>query len=241
MFGTGNNLHSHCRITAGAGVMTVFGNDNVCRSHVSVGNDPEDYVDFPKPAGDIRIGNSNTFCENVMIHAPYREIENPITSIGNNCYLMANAHVAHDNILEDRVVLAAGACLAGFVRVMYKANVGIGATVHQDTTIGPYCIVGMGTPVTNDVLPFTTYVARDGQPQGSAQLNSIGLSRSGKTEDEICAVEDFYTEVYNPAIGNLASQVPEGAWYKEMFQLYDHCRRQQRRGGRAVGSILFGM
>jgi len=239
IFGVGNVMGSYCKFTASAGVATIIGDNNVFRTGVAIGGEPEDYVDKPPPKGDIRIGNENTFCENVIVHGPYRDIAAPCTQIGHQCYLMSNAHVGHDNVLEDKVVLGPNVCLAGSVHVLFKANVGLGTKVHQDVTIGQLCMVGMGTPVTRDALPFTTFVERDGLVQGSLCLNEIGLQRFGKTVDEIDALNSFYETSYDHDDESLGPQTEAGHWFRESFMAFDRHRKEQRRGGRPIGPILF--
>jgi len=239
VLGIGNELGSHCILTASIGVATVIGDNNIFRSNVAIGHDPEDYVDFPSSKGDIHIGNRNKFCENVIVHGPYYG-PSPLTKIGHECYFMSNAHIGHDNILEDKVVLGPGVSLAGAVHILFKANVGMGALVHQDTTIGQLCMVGMGTSVVRDALPFTTFVERDGTPQGSLGLNSIGLQRNGRSDEEIEALEQFYSSTYDPDREGLGPQAVEGRWFRESFMEWDRHRGQARRGGRPIGPILFG-
>lgn len=238
VLGVGNELGSYCKVTASIGVSTVIGDNNTFRTNVAIGQDPEDYVDFPVSKGDIHIGNKNKFCENVIIHGPYYG-SSPLTKIGHECYFMSNAHIGHDNILEDRVVLGPGVCLAGAVHIMFKANLGLGTMVHQDTTIGPFCMVGMGTPVVRDALPFTTFVERDGTPQGSLGLNSIGLQRMGKTDKQIEELEQFYVSTYDPDRDALGPQAVEGQWFRESFMEWDRHRGLSRHGGRPIGPILF--
>lgn len=100
-------------------------------------------------------------------------------------------------------------------------------------------MVGMGTPVTRDALPWTTFVERDGTPQGSLSLNYIGLQRMGMTEQEIESLDQFYASTYDPDHEALGPQAAEGQWFRESFMEFDRHRREQRNGGRPIGPILF--
>jgi len=238
VLGVGNELGSYCKLTASSGVATVIGDNNTFRTNVAIGHDPEDYVKMPSSKGDIHIGNDNKFCENVIVQGPYYGTS-PLTKIGHQCYFMSNVHIGHDNVLEDKVVLGPGVHLAGAVHILFKANVGLGTMVHQDTTIGQLCMIGMGTPVVRDALPFTTFVERDGTPQASLGLNYIGLQRSGRSEEEIAALEEFYVSTYDPDRGVLGPQALAGQWFRDPFMEWDRHRSQSRDGGRPIGPILF--
>lgn len=242
--GVSNRIGSHCRITAEAGFDTTLGDRNALFSHVTLGFSPQDYRDRPPPAGGIRIGNDNVVREGVSIdaacgHGSDDNHEEVVTQIGNGCYLMRNCHVAHDGFLEDSVVLTMGVQLAGYVRVMRNANIGVGALVHQFSTVGPYCMVGMGTVVTRDPLPFTTYMSRIGlSGEGSVTVNRVGLQRAGKrTEQEIDELERFYQDVYSPLGGPLAQQVSSQMWFYGDFQAIDKARSRNN-PKRPMGDFL---
>eukprot|EP00747_Dinoflagellata_sp_TGD_P069839 gnl/TRDRNA2_/TRDRNA2_156314_c4_seq1.p1 gnl/TRDRNA2_/TRDRNA2_156314_c4~~gnl/TRDRNA2_/TRDRNA2_156314_c4_seq1.p1 ORF type:complete len:163 (+),score=34.60 gnl/TRDRNA2_/TRDRNA2_156314_c4_seq1:32-490(+) len=151
---------------------------------------------------------------------------------------MRHAHVAHDGLLEDRVVLTMGVQLAGYVRVMHHANIGVGSVVHQFSTVGPFCMIGMGTPVTRDPIPFTMYTARDGQPEGSIQINKVGLERAlKKSAEEIKELEVFYEETFSPLKGPMAPQMPKASWFKDDLEAFDRHRAAQERK-RPFGVLL---
>src|SRR3569833_3865566 len=85
-----------------------------------------------------------------------------ITKIGNDCLIMAYAHIAHDCLICDHVIMANAATLAGHVTVEEWAVVGALCPVHQFVRIGAHSYIGGGTTITQDVLPFTmTAAARD--------------------------------------------------------------------------------
>jgi len=234
--GSENKLGPHCAVEGPQGFKLTLQHGNELHSHVCVGQWPEDYGDRPMPAGDIRIGSCNCFREGVTIHAPYREdVRNPVTEIGDRCYLMSKAHVAHDNHLGNDVVLGPGAQLAGFVRVMNKTNCGLGSAVHQDTIIGPGCIIGAGSVVTANVLPYTTFVSRDSL-SGCVGLNSIGLERMGYSEEQVMELDNFYSKVFAP--GGDSSAQAKGSWFEETFAVFERLRKQQRRD-RPMAPILF--
>jgi UDP-N-acetylglucosamine acyltransferase len=244
--GAQNKIGSYCRITAWESKETVIGDRNQFFSQVVVGFAPMDYTKQPPPAGGILIGDDNVFREGVSIdaacgHGPDSDITHPpLTHIGNNCYLMRNSHVAHDGILEDYVVLTMNVQLAGYTTVMQRSNIGVGSVVHQFSTIGPYCMVGMGSVVTRDPLPFTMYLSRAGSDSqdGSVAINRIGLERSAnKTDIEIDQLETYYQEDYSPLRGALGPQASSERWFHRHLLNFDRYRANQERK-RSVGNWL---
>jgi UDP-N-acetylglucosamine acyltransferase len=98
------------------------------------------------------------------------------TRIGSHCMLMACAHVAHNCVLGDHVIIANAVLFAGYVTVEDWAIVGGGTMVHQFTRIGRHAMLGGGSRVTQDIAPF---IKAGGSPPRLAGLNRIGLERRG--------------------------------------------------------------
>lgn len=236
-FGHKNKTGTHCAIEGPEGHKLTIGDCNEMHSHVAIGQWPEDYADRPAPAGNIIIGNGNVFREAVTVHAPYREdVAIPVTKVGDRCYMMSYAHLAHDTQIGNDVVLAVGSSLAGFVTVMDKANLGGGTMVHQDTVIGVGTITGMGTTVTTNVLPYTTFVTRE-NVTGSISLNVIGLERKGYSEEQIMELDKFYGETLDVRKGHVGVQA-QGRWFEEAMTAFEAQKKLQRRQ-RPDGPLLF--
>lgn len=106
------------------------------------------------------------------------------TEIGVGCFLMANAHVGHDCILEVAVVLSVGAALSGYCHIGQGANLSLNCAVHQYQRIGAYAMLGMGAVVTRgaQVLPGTMWA---GVPAKQIGLNRVGLERAGVSEKDL--------------------------------------------------------
>ncbi len=98
------------------------------------------------------------------------------TRVGGHCMLMACAHVAHNCVLGDHVIVANGVLFAGYVTVEDWVIVGGGSQVHQFTRIGRHSMIGGGSRVTQDVAPF---IKLGGSPPRLGGLNRIGLERRG--------------------------------------------------------------
>jgi UDP-N-acetylglucosamine acyltransferase len=102
-----------------------------------------------------------------------------MTVVGKNCFIMAYAHVAHDCLLGDRVILANSVNLAGHVEIGDYAIVGGVVPVHQFVKIGAHSIIGGGFRVQKDVCPYSLLA---GYPLKTMGLNRVGLTRRGFSE-----------------------------------------------------------
>jgi UDP-N-acetylglucosamine acyltransferase len=106
-----------------------------------------------------------------------------MTRFWNLSLIIAYAHVAHDCVIGDHVILANAATLGGHVTVEEWAVVGALCPVHQFVRIGAHSYIGGGTTVTKDVLPFSkTVAARDTHAYG---LNAVGLERRGYSKERV--------------------------------------------------------
>jgi UDP-N-acetylglucosamine acyltransferase len=154
---------------------TRLGSHNKVFPFASIGLPPQD-LKFAGEKTRLEIGDHNTIREFVTLHRGTAGGRG-VTDIGNHTLIMAYAHVAHDCVIGDHVILANAATLAGHVTVEEWATVGALCPVHQFVRIGAHSYVGGGTTVTRDVLPFSkTAAARDTHAYG---LNALGLERRG--------------------------------------------------------------
>jgi UDP-N-acetylglucosamine acyltransferase len=115
------------------------------------------------------------------------------TVIGNNCLLMAYAHVGHDCQLGNNVILGNGTGLAGEVKVDDWAIVSAGTLVHQFARIGGHVMIGGGSRVRTDVPPF---IKADRDPLTYLGLNTVGLTRRGFEENRINEIHNIYRIIY---------------------------------------------
>jgi UDP-N-acetylglucosamine acyltransferase len=111
------------------------------------------------------------------------------TRIGSHSMLMACAHVAHNCVLGEHVIIANAVLFAGYVTVEDWAIVGGGSMVHQFTRIGRHAMVGGGARVTQDIAPF---IKVGGTPLRLAGLNRIGLERRGFSQPVCDALDAAY-------------------------------------------------
>ena len=179
--GAGTLLKSHAVV----GPYTEIGDDCVLFPHSTVGLEPQD-LKFKGAPTKLVIGNRNVFRENSTVHRG-TEHGGGITKLGDDNFLMAGAHIAHDCIVGDKNILANSATLAGHVEVGSGCNIGAFSAVHQFCRVGDHAFIGSFTVVTQDALPFMKTVgARDTKSYG---VNTIGLQRKGFPPESVDALK----------------------------------------------------
>lgn len=175
-------LNAHCVIHKG----TIL-EEGVCiDSFVAVGGLPQDIHFKPETPSGVRIGPKTVLREGVTIHRSTKE--NGMTTIGSGCMLMSNSHVAHDCAVEDNVIIASGALLAGHVQVQKNVFIGGGSVFHQFVRIGQGAIISGLTGIGQDVPPYVLAANRN-EAHG---LNLIGLKRRGASSAAILELKRLY-------------------------------------------------
>jgi UDP-N-acetylglucosamine acyltransferase len=177
-----------CEIRAHATVkrLTTLGTDNVVHEGAVLGGEPQDTA-FTGADSGLVIGDRNRIREGVTIHRA--TTPGGATIVGSDCFLMANAHVAHDNRLGDHVVMANNVALAGHVEIADRAFLGGYAGVHQYCRVGRLAMLGGQAKVVQDCLPF---VITDGNPARARGLNVVGLRRAGVSAAELRTLKEAY-------------------------------------------------
>ena len=138
-----------------------------------LGGAPQD-LKFQDVPSFVRIGSRTVVREMVTVHRS--AIEGGITTVGEDCFLMASSHVAHDCQLASGVLLGGFTALAGHIEVGSRAFISGGVVMHQFSRVGELSMVGGGSKVNLDTPPFITV---DGFPARAIGLNTVGLKRAG--------------------------------------------------------------
>jgi UDP-N-acetylglucosamine acyltransferase len=203
--GPGTRIGSHALVTG----WTRLGAH--CQVHhcAVVGAPPQDL----KYRGDesyVEVGDHTVLREFSTVHLAAEP--GGTTRVGSHCLIMAYAHVAHDCRVGDRVILANGVQMAGFVTIEDWAIVGGLSAVHQFARIGCHAMVGGASRVAQDVAP---YVKVAGSPPRLAGLNSIGIERRGFAPTVIAALERAYRILFRSglpvpeAVARIRTELPE--------------------------------
>jgi UDP-N-acetylglucosamine acyltransferase len=183
VLGVGVRLESHCVIDG----RTYIGDETHVFPFVSIGLASQDLKYRGEPA-ETRIGRRNRIREFVTVHRG-TEGGGMLTQTGDDCLIMAQAHIAHDCILGDHVIMANGATLAGHVLVEERANIGAYSGVHQFCRVGREAYVGGYSVVVKDALPFALTVGNHARCYG---LNITGMKRRGYGRETINALHHAF-------------------------------------------------
>jgi UDP-N-acetylglucosamine acyltransferase len=166
---------------------TIVGEGTHVFPFVSIGLASQD-LKYKGELSETRIGKRNRIREFVTIHRG-TEGGGLLTQIGDDCLIMAQAHIAHDCRLGNDVIMANGATLAGHVTIDDRANVGAYSGVHQFCRVGREAYVGGYSVVVKDALPFALTVGNHARCYG---LNKIGMRRRGYAQPEIDALHHAF-------------------------------------------------
>src|ERR1700704_378213 len=177
--GDGVRLESHCVIDG----RTTIGEGTYVFPFVSIGLASQDLKYKGEPS-ETRVGKRNRIREFVTIHRGTTG-GGMLTQTGDDCLIMAQAHIAHDCLIGDGVIMANGATLAGHVVIADLANIGAYSGVHQFCRIGREAYVGGYSVVVKDALPYALTVGNHARCYG---LNKVGMRRRGYSQKEIDAL-----------------------------------------------------
>ncbi len=186
-------LGDHCEIGSHVTIHgpTRIGSHNRIFSFAAVGVEPQDLT-FKREKTKLEIGDHNVIREYVTISRGTAK-GGGLTSIGSHTLIMAYAHIAHDCVIADHVILANAATLAGHITIEEWAVVGALCPVHQFVRIGAHAYIGGGTTITQDVLPFIKTVAR--REVATFGLNALGLERRGFSKERIQKLQRAYKTI----------------------------------------------
>lgn len=180
--GAGTQIASHVLIDAG----TIIGNN--CKIHhgAVLGTLPQD-LKFEGEKTYLTIGDGTVIREYATLNRGTQWRGK--TDVGKNCFIMIYAHVAHDCLIGDNVILANSANLAGHVEIGDFVSIGGVVPVHQFVKIGAHAFIGGGFRVQMDVCP---YALMGGYPLRTLGLNRIGLKRRGFPENTLQILEQTF-------------------------------------------------
>ncbi|KAA3604475.1 MAG: acyl-ACP--UDP-N-acetylglucosamine O-acyltransferase [Planctomycetota bacterium] len=189
--GAGTTLGPHVTIQG----RTTIGTGNHFIGQAAIGGKPQD-LKYAGEESALVIGDENVIREFVTINIG-TAAGSWITSVGDKNLIMACAHVAHDCVLEDEVILGNNVLLAGHVRIESQAIVSGGTAINHFVTIGTLAMVGGMTRIVKDVPPFMVVEGSPGRVRG---VNSIGLKRRGKSQQVMEQLRDAYRQLFSESV-----------------------------------------
>lgn len=170
---------------------TRIGRDNRIFQFASIGGIPQDKKYGGEPTW-LEIGDRNTFFEFVTVNRGTAQ-DKGRTIVGNDNWIMAYVHIAHDCLLSDNVILANNTTLAGHVTIEDWAILGGFTKVHQFCRIGAHSFTGMNVDITRDIPPYVIVSGTPVEPHG---INTEGLQRRGFTAEQIRNIKSAYRILY---------------------------------------------
>ena len=189
--GAGTTIGAHCVIEG----RTTIGRDNRIFAFNAIGGPPQDKKYAGEPT-ELHIGERNTIREYCTLNTGTVQ-DSAVTRIGDDNWIMAYVHIAHDCQIGDRTTLANNTTLAGHVHLGDWVTVGGLTGVHQFVKIGAHVMVGFASAVTQDVPPFLLV---DGNPLAVRGFNAEGLRRRGFTPERIAAVKQMHRALYRKGL-----------------------------------------
>ena len=189
--GAGTRIGPHTVVTG----HTRLGSNNHVYQFSSIGEAPQDKKYDGEPTR-LEIGNNNTIREFCTLNRGTVQ-DAGVTRIGDDNWIMAYVHIAHDCQVGNRTIFANNAQLAGHVHIGDDAILGGFTLVHQFARVGAHAITGLGTVVLQDIPP---YVKASGNPVHPYGINTEGLRRRGFPADAIAAIKRAYRTLYRSAL-----------------------------------------
>jgi len=183
----GSSVGSHTTIEG----PTRIGRDNHIGSHAAIGGDPQDKK-YHGERSELVIGDGNTIREFVTLNRG-TEDGGGVTRIGDDNWIMAYVHVAHDCTVGNHIILANNATLAGHVEIGDHVVLGGFSGVHQFCKIGAHAFAAMYAAINRDVPPFVYAAGQFAVPRG---VNAEGLKRRGFSAERITAIKRAYRTLY---------------------------------------------
>ena len=220
--GPGTRVESHVVLKGPC----VIGRDNHIFQFASIGDDPQDKKYAGEPTRLV-IGDRNTIREYCTINRGTVQ-DAGVTRVGNDNWIMAYVHIAHDCVIGDQTIFANNSTLAGHVHIGDWAILGGFTAVHQYCHIGAHTLTGIYTSVTKDI---PAYVLASGRPAVPRGINAEGLKRRGFSSNQISNLRDAYRVLYRQGLklGEAAEILEERArTQEEVAALLDSVRSSSR-------------
>lgn len=170
---------------------TIIGKNNHIFQYSSLGEAPQDKKYNGEPTL-LEIGDNNTIREFCTFNRGTVQDENT-TKIGNDNWIMAYVHIAHDCQIGNHTIFANNASLAGHVDIDDYAILGGFTLIHQFCKIGSHVITAVGSVVFKDIPPYVTAAGYDAKPHG---INAEGLKRRGYSAESILQIKRAYKALY---------------------------------------------
>ncbi len=209
----GTSIGPHCTVSG----LTEIGSNNRFYQGVAIGGAPQDKKYAGEPTR-LLIGNRNTVREFCTLNTGTAN-DQGVTQIGDDNWIMAYVHIAHDVQLGNQIILANSVQIAGHVHIGDWAIIGGLSGIHQFVKVGAHAMLGMNSSLSQDLPPF---VLAAGNPCSVHGVNIEGLRRRGFSKEAIQTIRRGFKILYRQGHGleqakellaMFKAQTQEGAEY----------------------------
>ena len=220
--GDGTSIGPHCVITG----PTRIGRDNHIFAHAALGGDPQDKK-FNGERTELIIGDRNHIREFTTFSRGTVD-GGGVTRVGDDNWIMAYVHIAHDCQVGNHTIFANNATLGGHAVIGDWVILGGFVGIHQFCQIGAHAFIGMGSLVNADVPPFVMVADKYAEPRG---INAEGLKRRGFDPERIAAIKRAYRSLYmsgKPLAEAKAELATSAQSSQDVRQMLDFIEASQR-------------
>lgn len=231
-------IHKNVTIGEGSWIgpnVTIFPNTTIGKNckvfpGAVLGAVPQD-LKFNGEETEVIIGDNVTIRESVTINRG--TVDKMKTTVGSNCLIMAYVHLAHDCQVGNNVIMSNGIQVAGHVTIHDNARIGGLSAIHQFVTIGRHVMIEGGSMVMKDVPPF---VKAGRYPLSYEGINSVGLRRSGMSNEKITEIQDIYRVLFvhntnvSKAVKIVQTQMPPSPERDEILSFIGDSERGVMKG-----------
>ena len=184
--GDGCEIKPYASIISG----TRMGKNNKVFQGAIIGADPQDFRWKGEETFCV-IGDNNVIREQVIINRSIRQGE--ATTIGNDCFIMAESHIGHDCLIKGKCVLGNGVKIAGDTEIGKCTILSSGAMMHENCKIGDWALIKGGCRIGSNVPP---YVIIAHNPASYYGINAVVMRKHGFTEEQVDEIAKAYRHVY---------------------------------------------
>ncbi len=205
---------------------TIIGKNNRIYPMASIGGDPQD-LKYKDEKTTLMIGDNNTVREHVTINTGTIQ-GGGTTKVGNNNLIMIGAHIAHDCIIGNNIVMANNSAVAGHAEIEDFVIIGAKCGVQQFTRIGKMAMIGGMTGVSRDVIPYGLSTGNRNFLNG---INIIGLRRDKVQNKEIIGLTEAYKEIFksknlNANLSKLNGKFKDNVLVKEVLEFINKDKKR---------------
>ncbi len=205
---------------------TTIGKNNKIFQFASLGEMPQDKKYDGEPTR-LEIGDGNVIREYVTMNRGTVQ-DGGTTTIGDDNWIMAYVHIAHDCIIGNDIVMANSTSLAGHVKIDDHVITGGFSLIYQFCSLGAYSFTGFGAQVNKDVPPYVTVAGQLAKPFG---INSEGMRRHEFSSESISAIKKAYKLLYrsNMMLSDASEKISEMSQeHPELTIMLDFIGKSQR-------------